>query len=210
MAKVNPCKICRRSGKKLFLKGEKCFSPNCPLNKKPYPPGQRNKKRRRSRSEMGKELLEKQKMKNIYNLSEKQFKKYVNEVLRKRNRVEDAGLELIKKLESRLDNVIFRLGISFSRNQAKQLVSHSHFLVNGKPVNIASYQLKKGDIISLKEQKKKKQYYKEFSLKKNIPEPPSWLKFDRQKMEGKVIGIPSADDLQLPVEIHSIFEFYSK
>ncbi len=210
MTKVNPCKICRRSGKKLFLKGEKCFSPNCPLNKKPYPPGQRNKKRRRSLSEMGKELLEKQKMKNIYNLSEKQFKKYVNEVIRKRNKVEDAGLELVKILESRLDNVVFRLGFSSSRPQARQLVSHGHFLVNGRSVDIPSYHLKKGDKISLKDGKKDKQYFKNYLLKKNIPEPPEWLKLNKQKIEGEVVGSPSIDESQLPVEIRSVFEFYSK
>lgn len=208
----NVCKICRRAGEKLFLKGEKCLSPKCPLVKKPYPPGQKKKRRRRGGglSEYGKELLEKQKMKLWYGISEHQFKNYVKEVLKKRGGIKDASLELIKKLEKRLDNVIFRLGLASSRAQARQIVSHSHFLVNKKPVNIPSYQVKKGDVISLKKQKTGKAYYKTVVLTLKQTEPPSWLKLDKEKLIGKVVEEPTLEDSGLPMEIPSIFEFYSR
>lgn len=129
----NKCKICRRAGVKLFLRGERCFSTKCAMIKRPYPPGKRIKKRK-SLSEYGKELKEKQKLKNWYNLSEEQFSKYVKKALGKRGKVEDARTFLMKELESRFDNVIFKLGWASSRSQAQQMVSHQHFLVNGKKV----------------------------------------------------------------------------
>lgn len=207
----NVCRICRRAGEKLFLKGEKCFLPKCPVVKKPYPPGQKKKRRRgRGFSEYGKELLEKQKMRLWYGLSEHQFKNYVKEVLKRRGGVKDASLELIKKLEKRLDNVVYRLGLASSRAQARQLVSHSHFLVNKKPVNIPSYQVKKGDVISLKKQKIGKAYYKTVVLVLKQTEPPSWLKLDKEKLTGEVVEEPTLKDSGLPMEIPSIFEFYSR
>ena len=147
------CKICRRLGVKLFLKGEKCLSPKCPMVKKPYPPGQKRKRRPIPLSEYGKELREKQKLKNWYNLGERQFKNYVKKVLDMRQKVEDPATLLIKNLETRLDNVIFRLGFATSRPQAKQLVSQALVLVNRKSIDTPSYQVKKGDIISIKPQK---------------------------------------------------------
>ena len=197
-------------GQKLFLKGEKCFSPKCPFLKRPYPPGQKKKRRGGNLSEYGRELIEKQKMRNWYGLSEKQFKGYIKEILEKRGRVEDASLVLIRNLEKRLDNVIFRLGLASSRSQARQLVSHSQFLVDKKPVNIPSFQVKKGNEISLKEQKKGKEYFKKISLVAAKIQPPSWLIFDKEKMIAKVVAEPSFEDSGVPAEIHSIFEFYSR
>jgi len=209
------CKICRRLGVKLFLKGERCLSPKCPMVKRAYPPGQKGKRRKGPPSEYGKQLAEKQKLKSWYNLREKQFKKYVKEILGRRGRVEDDSAELIKILELRLDNVVFRLGFATSRGQARELVSHSYFLVNGKSINIPSYQLKKGDIISLKPQKIKKarvptpwvQNLKNL-LKKY--KTPSWLQLDIEKLEGKVIAEPKLEEAVPPVEISAIFEYYSR
>jgi small subunit ribosomal protein S4 len=204
------CKICRRIGVKLFLKGERCATPKCQMVKKPYPPGQKRKRRSTPLSEYGRELREKQKLKNLYNLKERQFKNYVREVLKKRGKVENASDLLVKILESRLDNVIFRLGFTNSRSQARQLVSHGYFLVNGKPTNIPSRQLKKGDVISIKPQKVKKAVFKDIKSTVKKTKIPSWLEFDVEKLEGKLKEEPTLEDIIVPVEISSIFEFYSR
>ncbi len=144
------CKICRRLGTKLFLKGEKCLSPKCIAVKRSFPPGPARKKRRRAPlSEFGKEIREKQKLKNWYNLDERQFRNYVKEILKKRGKVKNPSALLIEKLESRFDNVIFRLGFALSHAQARQLVNHGHFLINNRPVTAPSCQIKKGDKISV-------------------------------------------------------------
>jgi len=178
--------------------------------KRPYPPGKKGKRRRSPLSEYGKELREKQKLRNLYGLGERQFKKYVREVLGKRRKVTDVSALLIKILESRLDNVVFRLGFASSRGQAKQMVSHSYFLVNGKSLDIPSYQAKKGDIIALKSTKAQKAIFK--NLKNIIKKykTPGWLELDAQKLEGKIIGQPSLEEVAPPVEITAIFEFYSR
>lgn len=206
----NKCKICRRLGTKLFLKGEKCLSPKCPLIKKPYAPGQKKKKRPRAPSEYGKELREKQKLRNWYNLREAQFRKYVKEILNKRSRTGDAAALLIQKLEKRLDNVVFRLGFTNSRSQARQMVSHGHFLVNGRSINIPSFQVKKGDKVSLKPLSQKKRLFANLAalLKKN--NPPNWLKISPEKLEGEVVGLPSLEEANPPAEISTIFEYYSR
>lgn len=178
--------------------------------KRPYPPGPKKKRRRVRVSEYGKGLEEKQKLKNYYQLKERQFGKYIKEVLKKRGRTEDVSLALIKKLEKRLDNVVFRLGFAKSRAEARKLVSHSHFLVNSKPVNIPSFEVKKGTIISLKETKKEKPFFKNLSLTLKNYNPPAWLKLNHQKMEGKVVGEPAAEDISSVVDISAIFEFYSR
>ena len=210
MPKQNVCKICRREGQKLFLKGERCFSPKCALVRKPYPPGLKKKKFNSKLSEYGKELLEKQKLRNLYLLKEKQFRKYVKDVLNKRGQVDDAGLLLIRKLEKRLDNVVFRLGFVESRKKARQMVSHGFFLVDSKPVNIPSFNVKKGMVISIKENKKNKPICKEISARIKNYQTPAWLQLDKEKLSGKVIGDPSLDDTEIPVHIPSIFEFYSR
>jgi small subunit ribosomal protein S4 len=204
------CRICRRLGVKLFLRGEKCLSPKCPMVKRPYPPGQRGKRRPSPPSEYKRELVEKQKLKYWYNLNERQLKKYVKEVLEKRGKVEDASVLLIQNLEKRLDNVVYRLGFALSRDQARQLVSHKFFLVNGKPVNIPSFSLKVGDVISLKPQKSKKVIFKDLKEKLKKHPVPSWLSLDPEKLEGKVIAEPKVEEVAPPVEVSAVFEFYSR
>ena len=204
------CKICRRLGAKLFLRGERCFSPKCPMVKKAYPPGQKRKRRPIPLSEYGKESREKQKLKSWYNLKERQFKNYVKKVLDMRGRVEDASEFLIEILETRLDNVVFRLGLANSRAQAKQLVSHGYFLINGKSIDAPSCQVKKGDIISLKSQKMKKANFQNLKNMLKKYKTPSWLELNVEKLEGKVIGEPTLEESAPPVEIPAIFEFYSR
>ena len=204
------CKICRRLGVKLFLKGERCLSPKCSIIRRPYPPGEKPKKRRRGGSEYGKELSEKQKLKSWYNLREKQFSNYVKSILLKGGKKENTAELLVEKLESRLDNVVFRLGFCLSRKQAKQIVNHGHFLVNGRKVDIPSYQVKKGDVISVKPADKKKPFLKDIAniLKKH--QAPSWIEFNKEKLEAKIAGKPNLQEASPPAEISAIFEFYSK
>jgi small subunit ribosomal protein S4 len=204
------CKTCRRLGEKLFLKGERCMSAKCSMVKRPFAPGQKPKKRRGGVSEYGKELREKQKMKKWYNLSESQMKRYVFEIGEKRAKIENVADALVQKIESRLDNMIFRLGWAKSRAQASKLVSHGHFMVNGKKVDIPSYDIKVGDTISLRPGSRKKEPLKDLDgLMKNY-KLPSWLNFDKDKGEGKLVKKPTAVDIQLPVEIATLFEHYSR
>jgi len=208
--KKDKCKICRRTGVKLFLKGEKCFSVKCAMVKKPYPPGQKGKRRTSPLSEYGKELKEKQKIRNWYNLSETQFKKYVKETLKKRKTVENPAQLLIEKLEKRFDNVIFRLGFASSHPQARQLVSHGHFLVNNKPIDIPTYDVKVGNKISVRPNSLKKTAFQNRIKIIKKYEIPSWLKLNKEKLEGEVIGKPTLEEVSPPAEISAIFEFYSR
>jgi len=175
-----------------------------------YDPGLQKKRRGGNPSEYKKSLEEKQTLKKWYGLSERQFKRYVKETLEKMGKVDDVSAELIRKLERRLDNVIFRLGFAKSRVQARQLVSHSYFLINGKPVNIASYQVKKDDVISLKANKKAKGIFKELANELKRKEIPAWLTLNQDKLEAKTIGEPNLDEVKPPAEISLIFEFYSR
>ncbi len=206
----NECKTCRRLGQKLFLKGDRCFSQKCAMVRRAYGPGPQKKRKRGAASEYKKSLEEKQTLKNWYGLSEKQFKKYVKETLNKIGKVENVAEELIKKLEKRLDNVVFRLGFAFSRAQARQMVNHGYFLVNGKPINIPSYSVKKGDVISIKETKKKKLVLKDILPQLKKKEAPLWLKFDKEKLEGQSAGEPTLEEVNPPAEISLVFEFYSR
>lgn len=208
--KNNKCKICRRLGIKLFLKGERCLSQKCPMIKRPYPPGQRRKRRPKALSEYGKALKEKQKLKNWYNLEERQFRKYVKEILSRKQKKEDAAILLIRKLESRLDNIVFRLSFASSREQARQLISHRHFLVNGKKVNIASFETKKGDVVAISSKSRKKNIFQHLPALLKKYTPPSWLKLNVEKLEGKIIGQYSLEEVAPPVEVSLIFEFYSR
>jgi small subunit ribosomal protein S4 len=205
------CRICRRVGTKLFLKGEKCLGPKCTLLKKPFPPGVKKKRKRRTvLSEYGKELREKQKLRNWYNLRERQFRKYVKDILKRRSRVEDAASLLIERLESRFDNVIFRLGLAPSRPRARQLVTHGHFLINGKKVKVPAYELEKGDKISVKPSSAKKKNFEQLPPLLKKYQAPSWLKLNAEKLEGEVVGKPSLEEAAPPAEISTIFEFYSR
>ena len=208
--RYDQCKTCRRLGQKLFLKGERCFSPKCAMIKRAYAPGPQKKRRGGSPSEYKKSLEEKQTLKKWYGLSERQFKKYVKQTLSKMGKVDDVSAELIRRLEKRLDNVIFRLGFAKSRAQARQLVSHGYFLINSKPVNIPSYEVKKDDIISIKENKKQKGVLKELSTSLKRQEVPAWLLLNKEKLEAKTAGEPNLDEVKPPAEISLIFEFYSR
>lgn len=201
------CKICRRLGTKLFLKGEKCTSPKCPFLKKDYPPGEEGGRRGRL-SEYGKELREKQKLKHIYNLRENQFRNYVEQVLE--GNPENFSESLVRKLEQRLDNVVFRLGLAKSRPQARQLVSHGHFLVNDQQVDIPSMQLGMDDKVAVKPSSADKKLFKNLRSRLENYEIPDWLKLDRENLEGQLIGVPSLDAISIPVKISTIFEFYSR
>lgn len=181
------------------------------MTKRSYPPGQKRKRRLLPLSEYGKELREKQKLKNWYNLEENQLKKYVKEVLEKRGKSKEEPADfLIKKLEKRLDNVIFRLGFAGSRFQARQFVNHGHFLVNERKVNIPSFQVKTGDKISLVAPKIKKKFFQNLPQILKKQKLPLWLKLDSDKLEGKIIGEPSVQEIALPIEIPAVFEFYSR
>ena len=204
------CRICRRLGDKLFLKGERCLSPKCAMVRKPYSPGQKKKRRRGQLSEYGKELKEKQKLKNWYNLREKQFSNYVKDILKKRSRVENASDQLIQVLERRLDNVVFRLGFASSRSEARQLTSHRHFLVNDKAVNFPSFSLKIGDKVKIRQNSLKKNVFKDISSDIKKQTPPSWLSVDVNKLEGEVKSLPTLEEAAPPVEVPAIFEFYSR
>ncbi len=170
-------------------------------------------KRRKSRgtvSEYKKSLQEKQTLKRLYGLSERQFKRYVLETLDKMQRVENVSDELIKRLEKRLDNVVFRLGFAKSRSHARQLVNHAYFLINGKPVNIPSFQVKKGDVVAIKETKKKKMVFENLVAILKKTEAPVWLKLNKEKFSAETVGDPSLAEVNPPVEISLIFEFYSR
>jgi len=206
----NQCKTCRRLGQKLFLKGERCFSAKCAMVKRAYAPGPQKKKRSGASSEYKKSLNEKQTLKKCYGISERQFKRYAEESLAKMGKVDDVSTELIRRLEKRLDNVVFRLGFVKSRAQARQLVSHGYFLINNKPVNIPSYEVKKNDAISIKQNKKQKGVLKDLPALLKKHEAPAWLQLNKEKLEAKTIGEPNLDEAKPPAEIPLIFEFYSR
>ncbi|MFA5442078.1 MAG: 30S ribosomal protein S4 [Candidatus Paceibacterota bacterium] len=200
------CKKCRAVGEKLFLKGEKCYTPKCPLIRR----GSaiiKGKKKGRGSTVYGKQLKEKQKVKFAYGIKEKQLRRYFNIALKKKTSTPETFAKLI---ESRFDNIVFRLGFVSSRNIARQLVSHGHFMLNNKKHNIPSTIVKKGDIIAIKESSKKKIIFKEITEKLKKYELPKHLEINIEKLEGKIIGEPDLEELQLPFDFTSIVEFYSK
>lgn len=202
------CKKCRRVGQKLFLKGERCFSQKCAMIRRPYVPGLHGKsRRRRGPSEYGQQLIEKQKIRHSYGLSEKQFKNYFKEIVSQKGNKEEL---LANKLESRLDNVVFRLGWATSRLLARQLISHGHILVNQRKINIPSYQVRKGDLIQIKEKSKKLAPFKDLKTSLKKYELPAWLSLDKQKLEGKIISQPKLADMGKVGEIGLVIEYYSR
>ena len=204
--KDEQCRICRREGQKLFLKGARCYSDKCAVTRRNYAPGQHGQKRAKL-SEYGTQLREKQKTRSFYGVGEKQFRKYFEEASKKKG---ITGLVLLQMLESRLDNVIYRMGFGVSRPQARQLVTHGNIEVNGKKVDIASYLVKPGDVVAIREIRKDNPVVKE-NVENNAVRPvPEWLEVDREKMSGKVIRLANREDIDLPVEEHLIVELYSK
>lgn len=202
------CKKCRRAGEKLFLKGERCDTPKCGIVRKNYAPGLHGKKFARGLSEYGKQLAMKQKIKRIYGVMEKQFRKHFEEVENKEGVVGDM---LMARLEMRLDNVVYRIGFANSRSQARQLVNHGEMTVNGKKVDIPSYEVKIDDVVSVRESKKEKVFFKEQGkVLKNRKNFPAWIQFDAAKLEGKVISIPTRDDMEISVDTQLVVEAYSR
>ncbi|MEK7575576.1 MAG: 30S ribosomal protein S4 [Patescibacteria group bacterium] len=206
------CKKCRRINEKLFLKGEKCFGAKCVLSRKPYAPGMKGKKTRRGGkrglSEYGMQLRDKQKVKFLYGLREKQFKNYVLKA--QKTKGDDNSHKLLELLESRIDNVIFRLGFDDSRSKARQIVSHGHILINDKKVNLPSYKLKIGDKISIRPQSESKNIFKDLDIRLKKYNPPSWLRLDKDKKEGFVVGKLTVEDPSLEENFNSIIGFYSR
>jgi small subunit ribosomal protein S4 len=201
------CRLCRREGMKLFLKGAKCFSEKCPIEKRNFAPGQHGKDRKAKIVGYGLQLREKQKTKRIYFTLEKQFRNYFEKAARAQGVTGDI---LLQQLERRLDNVAYRMGIATSRRQARQLVRHGHVSVNGKKVNIPSYQVSVGDEIAVREKSAKLGVIEgamEFSGHQTAP---NWLAVDRDKRSGKVNSLPKREDINLPVNEQLIVELYSK
>ena len=198
------CRLCRREGQKLFLKGERCYSSKCAIEKRTFPPGQHGQARKKV-SDYGHQLREKQKCKRFYGLQETQFRNLFDKADRKKG---ITGENLLILLETRLDNVVFRLGFAASRKEARQLVTHGHFTVNGKKVTIPSYEVKAGDVIKVKEKSASSPKFKE--IKEMAITVPSWMTVDVEKLEGKVVTVPTRADIDAPVAEHLIVELYSK
>ena len=201
------CRQCRREGAKLFLKGDKCYKAGaCPFEKRPVAPGPHANIRKKV-SEYGLQLREKQKTKRIYGVLEGQFRHYYEKADRMKGITGDNMLSL---LERRLDNVIYRMGNANSRSQARQLVTHAHFTVNGKNVDIASYEVKAGDVIAVKETKKGNKYFTELKQTQKSANMPKWVEFDNETLTGKVLALPTREDVDMQIAEHMIVELYSK
>ncbi|TMF05451.1 MAG: 30S ribosomal protein S4 [Chloroflexi bacterium] len=200
------CRLCRRLGDKLYLKGEKCFTPKCPFEKRPYPPGQRSTRRRKV-SDRGLQLREKQRARAIYGILERQFNKYY-EIAAKRHGV--TGETLLRTLELRLDNVAYRLGFADSRQQARQLVLHGHIAVNGRKSSIPSHVLKPNDVISLTGRGKKSEYFKIVSEQIASKSIPSWLSLDAGNLTGRVLALPEVAEIGPKFNVATIVEYYSR
>ncbi len=201
------CRLCRREGVKLYLKGDKCYSRKCPVEKRQYPPGQHGQGMQRKLSDYGVQLREKQKMRRIYGLRERQFRILVKEAVR---RTGVTGENLLQLLEMRLDNVTFRLGLASSRAQARQFVSHGHILVNGKRVNIPSYQVRVGDVIEVKESARSIQPLMNAIDASGGKASSSWLTFDAKDFKGSILSVPTRDEIDTDVQESLIVEFYSR
>lgn len=198
------CRLCRREGCKLFLKGDRCISPKCAMEKRPVVPGQHGLGRKKV-TEYGTQLREKQKVKRAYGLLEKQFRGYYEMATRMKGVV---GENMLSLLERRLDNVVYRLGIGDSRSESRQIVNHGHILVNGKKVNIPSYLVKVGDEISVLDSSKSSLKFAVLKDMKIVV--PKWLEFNTNTMVGKILALPRRDDIDLNIQEHMIVELYSR
>ena len=201
------CRLCRREGIKLFLKGTKCFSDKCPIEKRNFAPGQHGKDKKTKIVGYGLQLREKQKAKRIYFTQEGQFRNYFENAVRSKG---VTGEKLLEQLERRLDNVVFRLGFGISRRQARQLVRHGHVQVNGRKVNIPSYEVSVGEEIAIRENSKKVPILEIARDFASHQPAPAWLDIDRENYKGRVTALPKREDIQLPVNEQLIVELYSK
>ena len=200
------CRICRRHGLKLFLKGERCFGPKCAIERRNVPPGDHGQ-RRRKLSEYANQLKEKQKARHIYGVLEQQFRKHFGEAERRQGAT---GANLLRVLESRLDNVVYRLGFADSRKQARQLVRHGHFSLNGRRTDIPSALVKAGDVVAVLPKSRETEYFKivrEGLARKGVP---NWLELDVAAMSGRVASLPGRDEVEVPVNEQLVVEFYSR
>jgi small subunit ribosomal protein S4 len=201
------CRICRRENVKLFLKGDRCFSDKCAFDRRSYAPGEHGERRGRKTSDYGIQLREKQKIKRIYGLSEKQFHLFFERADRQKG---ITGTNLLVALESRLDNVVYRLGFANSRAQARQLVQHNHFLVNGRKVNIPSFLVKIGDAVEVRERSRKIQLIQDSLdavVRRGVPQ---WLDLEKDNLKGVVKSLPAREDLTMPMQEQLVVELYSK
>ena len=200
------CRLCRREGQKLFLKGDRCYTDKCAADRRPYPPGQHGQGRTKA-SEYGLQLREKQKAKRYYGVLERQFRGYFDMASKRKGKT---GENLLSILETRLDNTIYRLGFAMSRAEARQLVLHGHFLVNGRKVNIPSFLVKPGMIISLREKSRSLDKLKMVIDANSSRVPPKWLEYDANALIAKVSTTPTREDIDFPIEEQLIVELYSK
>ncbi|MCL2226644.1 MAG: 30S ribosomal protein S4 [Oscillospiraceae bacterium] len=200
------CRLCRREGQKLFLKGDRCYTDKCAADRRPYPPGQHGQGRAKA-SEYGTQLREKQKAKRYYGILENQFRGYFDMAIKRKGKT---GENMLAILETRLDNTIYRLGFAMSRAEARQLVLHGHFLINGRKVNIPSFLVKPGMIISINEKSRSLDKLKSVIEANSFRQPPKWLEYDANALVAKVAALPSREDIDMPIEEQLIVEFYSK
>jgi len=204
------CKLCRREGEKLFLKGERCFSPKCAFDRRGYPPGQHGKSalyRRRRESDYNRQLRAKQKARRIYGMMERQFRRYYEVSLSRRGLT---GLNLLQIMESRLDNVVFRLGFADSRSQARLLVTHGHFSVNGRRTDVPSMLMSEGDTVSVREGSRKRTYFKDLAAVAEDKNVPAWLSRDLNTLSGTVLRLPERGEIDSNLNEQLIVEYYSR
>jgi len=203
------CKLCRREGEKLFLKGGRCFSPKCSFERRSYPPGQHGRQAQfhRKESDFGLQLREKQKVRRLYGIFERQFRRYFQQAQRQKGMT---GENMLIILESRLDNVVYRLGITSSRAQARQLISHGHFEINGRKTNVPSFLVSVGDTVTVRDNSKKKTHFKELAKELDQGQVPSWLSLDTKNLSGQVVNMPTRDQIDVTLNEQLIVEFYSR
>lgn len=201
------CRLCRREGMKLFLKGDRCYTGKCAIDRRQYAPGMHGQSRGKKPTDYGIQLREKQKARRIYGIMEGQFRSYFNEAARQKGMTGD---NLMRLLERRLDNVIYRLGFAASRPEARQIVRHGHFTVNGKRVNIPSYLVRVGEVVAVKEASKSSPRLKQIIEGLGTHTVPSWLSLDTNALTGTVVNLPSREDIQIPIQDHLIVEKYSR
>jgi len=200
------CRLCRRSGGKLFLKGDRCFTPKCSVEKRPKPPGQQSGRRQRL-SDRGLQLREKQKARYTYEIMERQFRRFFDRAERQAG---ITGENLLVLLERRLDNIVYRLGFADSRPQARQLVRHGHIMLNGRKTNIPSCLIKEGDTISWRKESAKSEYYKQLAQGIEAKSVLNWLSLDKKKLVGQVLSFPTPDDVEATFDGPAIVEYYSR
>jgi small subunit ribosomal protein S4 len=200
------CRICRREGEKLFLKGDRCYSEKCAVERRKYPPGQHGQGYRKL-SDYGVQLREKQKVRKIYGLLERQFRRYFYEAERRKGITGEILLQLV---ESRLDNIVYRMGFAPNRRRARQLISHGHIVVTGKEINLPSYQVKEGDSVGVKDSSRDMPEIIDSLSKVEYRGIPAWVEVDSVNYTGKVLRIPARDEIQLPIQEQLIVELYSK